>query len=155
MIYYLPCTFVHLTFLNLYIYSGLVVWLRLKFKNPISLSYTMPLICIEWSLLFMQYVKRYSRKSLRVLGSVGEPINPSAWRFSSLVVWSKHSFHSSNTLLTQTLFGTGGFIMWLEIQDVPFLTLGGKLKLVALWYFRFCSLIVLISWASTGAQAEM
>ncbi len=27
-----------------------------------------------------QPVKRHSRKSLRVLGSVGEPINPSAWR---------------------------------------------------------------------------
>lgn len=32
----------------------------------------------------MQYVTRYSRKSLRVLGSVGEPINPSAWRFRAL-----------------------------------------------------------------------
>ena len=26
-------------------------------------------------------VKRYDRSSLRVLGSVGEPINPEAWRW--------------------------------------------------------------------------
>lgn len=26
-----------------------------------------------------EYVKKTSRKSLRVLGSVGEPINPEAW----------------------------------------------------------------------------
>ncbi|HML97285.1 MAG TPA: acetate--CoA ligase [Tepidiformaceae bacterium] len=32
------------------------------------------------------YVKRYSRKSLRVLGSVGEPINPEAWRWYYNVV---------------------------------------------------------------------
>ncbi|RWV99659.1 hypothetical protein GW17_00037425 [Ensete ventricosum] len=33
----------------------------------------------------MQYVTRYHRKSLRVLGSVGEPINPSAWRLPDLL----------------------------------------------------------------------
>ncbi len=33
-----------------------------------------------------EHVKRYSRKSLRVLGSVGEPINPEAWRWYYKVV---------------------------------------------------------------------
>ncbi|KAI8010822.1 hypothetical protein LOK49_LG06G03499 [Camellia lanceoleosa] len=33
------------------------------------------------TLTLNQYVTRYSRKSLRVLSSVGEPINPSAWRW--------------------------------------------------------------------------
>lgn len=32
-------------------------------------------------MLILQHVTQYSRKSLRVLASVGEPINPSAWRF--------------------------------------------------------------------------
>ncbi|MBE0611973.1 MAG: acetate--CoA ligase, partial [Dehalococcoidia bacterium] len=32
------------------------------------------------------HVKRYSRKSLRVLGTVGEPINPEAWRWYYNVV---------------------------------------------------------------------
>ncbi len=34
-------------------------------------------------------VKRYSRKSLRVIGSVGEPINPEAWRWYYNVVGEK------------------------------------------------------------------
>lgn len=38
----------------------------------------------------VQHVFKYSRKSLRVLGSVGEPINPSAWRF---YLYSDFSFH--------------------------------------------------------------
>ncbi|MEZ4492938.1 MAG: acetate--CoA ligase [Dehalococcoidia bacterium] len=33
-----------------------------------------------------EYVRRYSRKSLRVLGTVGEPINPEAWRWYYNVV---------------------------------------------------------------------
>jgi acetyl-CoA synthetase len=33
-----------------------------------------------------EHVKRYSRKSLRVLGTVGEPINPEAWRWYYNVV---------------------------------------------------------------------
>jgi acetyl-CoA synthetase len=36
-----------------------------------------------------QWVKRYSRKSLRVLGSVGEPINPEVWRWYHDVVGEK------------------------------------------------------------------
>ena len=35
--------------------------------------------------MLLKYVTRYSRKSLRVLGSVGEPINPSAWRCVDLL----------------------------------------------------------------------
>lgn len=33
-----------------------------------------------------EYVKKTSRKSLRVLGSVGEPINPEAWEWYYRVV---------------------------------------------------------------------
>jgi len=36
--------------------------------------------------VILQYVTRHSRKSLRVLGSAGEPINPSAWRFTSFLL---------------------------------------------------------------------
>jgi acetyl-CoA synthetase len=36
-----------------------------------------------------EYVKRYSRKSLRILGSVGEPINPEVWRWYHEVVGEK------------------------------------------------------------------
>lgn len=47
----------------------------------IDFEYSFSLI----SAMFLKYVTRYSRKSLRVLGSVGEPINPSAWRFVDLL----------------------------------------------------------------------
>lgn len=40
------------------------------------------------------YVTRYSRKSLRVLGSVGEPINPEAWEWYYNVVGNKRCFIS-------------------------------------------------------------
>ena len=33
-----------------------------------------------------QWAKKYSRKSLRILGTVGEPINPEAWRWYHDVV---------------------------------------------------------------------
>lgn len=52
-------------------------------------------LCILYDfLMYLQYVTRYSRKSLRVLGSVGEPINPTAWRFvmipgSKIIIYSK------------------------------------------------------------------
>ena len=35
----------------------------------------------DFTMSILQFVTQYSRKSLRVLGSVGEPINPSAWRY--------------------------------------------------------------------------
>jgi hypothetical protein len=84
----------------------------------------------------MQYVTRYSRKSLRVLGSVGEPINPSAWRLSALSScydpkYFSHSFRKNNNKTFHFL--SGGFSTWLEIQGALYLTLGGKLKLVASW----------------------
>ena len=45
----------------------------------------------------------HSRKSLRVLGSVGEPINPSAWRLE-LVLSFKSFIHAINWM--------GKFIQW-------------------------------------------
>lgn len=47
----------------------------------IDFEYSLSLI----SSMLLKYVTRYSRKSLRVLGSVGEPINPSAWRCVDLL----------------------------------------------------------------------
>ncbi|CAI0555760.1 unnamed protein product [Linum tenue] len=50
-----------------------------KFK--VTIFYTAPTLVRSLMRDGDAYVTRYSRKSLRVLGSVGEPINPSAWRF--------------------------------------------------------------------------
>ncbi|MBA0839844.1 hypothetical protein Goarm_005537 [Gossypium armourianum] len=53
------------------------------------------------------YVTRYSRKSLRVLGSVGEPINPSAWRWFFNVVGGSRCPISDTWWQTET----GGFMI--------------------------------------------
>ncbi|KAG8501880.1 hypothetical protein CXB51_004722 [Gossypium anomalum] len=58
-------------------------------------------------LLSLQYVTRYSRKSLRVLGSVGEPINPSAWRWFFNVVGGSRCPISDTWWQTET----GGFMI--------------------------------------------
>ncbi|KAF2301712.1 hypothetical protein GH714_028751 [Hevea brasiliensis] len=57
--------------------------------------------------IFEGYVIRYSRKSLRVLGSVGEPINPSAWRWFFNVVGDSRCPISDTWWQTET----GGFMI--------------------------------------------
>ncbi|KAK4483253.1 hypothetical protein RD792_010437 [Penstemon davidsonii] len=54
-----------------------------------------------------KHVTRYSRKSLRVLGSVGEPINPSAWRWFFNVVGDSRCPISDTWWQTET----GGFMI--------------------------------------------
>ncbi|KAM0820978.1 hypothetical protein ACQ4PT_041934 [Festuca glaucescens] len=54
-----------------------------------------------------KYVNRYSRKSLRVLGSVGEPINPTAWRWFYNVVGDSRCPISDTWWQTET----GGFMI--------------------------------------------
>ncbi|CAI0555794.1 unnamed protein product [Linum tenue] len=66
-----------------------------KFK--VTIFYTAPTL----------YVTRYSRKSLRVLGSVGEPINPSAWRWFFNVVGDSRCPISDTWWQTET----GGFMI--------------------------------------------
>ncbi|KAE9599610.1 putative acetate--CoA ligase [Lupinus albus] len=50
-------------------------------KYKVTIFYTAPTLVRSLMRDGDEYVTRYSRKSLRVLGSVGEPINPSAWRW--------------------------------------------------------------------------
>ncbi|GMN57354.1 hypothetical protein TIFTF001_026457 [Ficus carica] len=54
-----------------------------------------------------KYVTRYSRESLRILGSVGEPINPSAWRWFYNVVGDSRCPISDTWWQTET----GGFMI--------------------------------------------
>ncbi|GFQ01131.1 acetyl-coenzyme a synthetase chloroplastic/glyoxysomal [Phtheirospermum japonicum] len=57
--------------------------------------------------LLIFHVTRYSRKSLRVLGSVGEPINPSAWRWFFNLVGDSRCPISDTWWQTET----GGFMI--------------------------------------------
>ncbi|KAD7480542.1 hypothetical protein E3N88_03678 [Mikania micrantha] len=66
-------------------------------KYKVTIFYTAPTL----------YVTRYSRKSLRILGSVGEPINPSAWRWFFNVVGDSRCPISDTWWQTET----GGFMI--------------------------------------------
>jgi len=55
-------------------------------KYKVSILYTAPTAIRALMSEGDEYVKRTQRKSLRILGSVGEPINPEAWRWYYEVV---------------------------------------------------------------------
>ena len=49
--------------------------------EQVSILYTAPTAIRSLMAKGDEPVKKYSRSSLRVLGTVGEPINPEAWRW--------------------------------------------------------------------------
>lgn len=55
-------------------------------RHKVTLFYTAPTAIRAIAAKGDEFVKKYSRKSLRLLGSVGEPINPEAWRWYHHVV---------------------------------------------------------------------
>lgn len=57
-------------------------------KYKVQVFYTAPTLLRSLQREGDDFVKQYSRVSLRVLGSVGEPINPEAWRWYHDVVGS-------------------------------------------------------------------
>ncbi|GJM85130.1 hypothetical protein PR202_ga01554 [Eleusine coracana subsp. coracana] len=77
-------------------------------KYSVTIFYTAPTLVRSLMRDGTEYVTRYSRKSLRVLGSVGEPINPSAWRwFYNNVVGDSRCPISDTWWQTET----GGFMI--------------------------------------------
>jgi len=55
-------------------------------EQKVSIFYSSPTAIRILASAGDDYVKKYSRDSLRVLGSVGEPINPEAWKWYDRVV---------------------------------------------------------------------
>ena len=55
-------------------------------KHKVSIFYTAPTAIRSLLAVGNDYVKRTSRKSLRLLGTVGEPINPEAWEWYYYVI---------------------------------------------------------------------
>lgn len=55
-------------------------------RHKVSLFYTAPTAIRALIVQGDEYVKKTSRKSLRILGTVGEPINPEAWNWYYKVV---------------------------------------------------------------------
>lgn len=76
-------------------------------KYKVTIFYTAPTLVRALMRDGDEYVTRYSRKSLRVLGSVGEPINPSAWRWFYNVVGDSRCPISDTWWQTET----GGFMI--------------------------------------------
>ncbi|KAL2552652.1 Acetyl-coenzyme A synthetase [Forsythia ovata] len=76
-------------------------------KYKVSIFYTAPTLVRSLMREGDEYVTRYSRKSLRVLGSVGEPINPSAWRWFFNLVGDSRCPISDTWWQTET----GGFMI--------------------------------------------
>ncbi|MBK8794340.1 MAG: acetate--CoA ligase [Holophaga sp.] len=56
----------------------------------VNIFYTAPTALRALAQAGDEWVKRYSRKSLRILGSVGEPINPEVWRWYHDVIGEGH-----------------------------------------------------------------
>jgi acetyl-CoA synthetase len=62
------------------------IWWELIERYRVSILYTAPTAiraCIKWG---AEWPERYDLSSLRVLGSVGEPINPKAWLWYHTVI---------------------------------------------------------------------
>ncbi|GMH06911.1 hypothetical protein Nepgr_008751 [Nepenthes gracilis] len=76
-------------------------------KYKVSIFYTAPTLVRSLMRDGNEFVTRYSRKSLRILGSVGEPINPSAWRWFFNVVGESKCPISDTWWQTET----GGFMI--------------------------------------------
>src|SRR5690606_34167588 len=76
-------------------------------KHQVSIFYTAPTAIRALMREGAEPVKRTSRKSLRLLGSVGEPINPQAWRWYHEVVGDGRCPIVDTWWQTET----GGFIL--------------------------------------------
>ncbi len=60
-------------------------------KWKVNIFYTAPTAIRAVMRMGDDFVTKYSRKSLQLLGTVGEPINPEAWRWYNEVVGESHS----------------------------------------------------------------
>ncbi|KAL1208129.1 Acetyl-coenzyme A synthetase, chloroplastic/glyoxysomal [Cardamine amara subsp. amara] len=76
-------------------------------KYNVSIFYTAPTLVRSLMRDDNKFVTSHSRKSLRVLGSVGEPINPSAWRWFFNLVGDSRCPISDTWWQTET----GGFMI--------------------------------------------
>jgi acetyl-CoA synthetase len=62
------------------------VWWEIAERYGVTILYTAPTAiraCMKWG---VEYPERHDLSSLRLLGSVGEPINPKAWLWYHLVI---------------------------------------------------------------------
>jgi len=66
------------------------IWWELCEKYGVTLFYTAPTAiraCMKWG---TEHVEKFDLSKLRLLGTVGEPINPKAWLWYRIVVGGEH-----------------------------------------------------------------
>jgi len=66
------------------------IWWELCEKYGVTLFYTAPTAiraCMKWG---VEHVEKFDLSKLRLLGTVGEPINPKAWLWYRVVVGGEH-----------------------------------------------------------------
>ncbi len=66
------------------------IWWELCEKYKVTLFYTAPTAiraCMKWG---VEHVEKFNLEKLRLLGTVGEPINPKAWLWYGKVVGGEH-----------------------------------------------------------------
>jgi acetyl-CoA synthetase len=94
-------------------------WWRIVEKYRVSILYTAPTAiraCMRWGL---EYLERCDLSSLRLLGSVGEPINPEAW------VWYHENVGGGRCPVVDTWWQTEtGMILISPLPGVTTLTPG-------------------------------
>jgi acetyl-CoA synthetase len=69
-------------------------------KYKVTILYTAPTLIRTWMKWGDEYPNRFNLKSLRLLGSVGEPINPEAW------IWYRKVIGSDNCPIVDTWWQT-------------------------------------------------
>lgn len=83
-------------------------------KHKVSIFYTAPTAIRSLAKESLDYVEKYDLSSLKVLGSVGEPINEEAWHWYNDNIGKKHSPIVDTWWQTET----GGIL----ISPIPFVT---------------------------------
>jgi acetyl-CoA synthetase len=69
-------------------------------KNKVTILYTAPTLIRTWMKWGDEHPNKFNLKSLRLLGSVGEPINPEAW------IWYRKVIGSDNCPIVDTWWQT-------------------------------------------------
>jgi len=96
-------------------YPDASIWWRIIDKFKVTIFYTAPTAIRALMRLGEQHLESSTRQSLRLLGSVGEPINPEAWQWYYKYVGNSHCPIIDTWWQTET-----GAVMMAPISDFSF-----------------------------------
>ena len=89
--------------------SGLQLAITAGFSHgwslQVTLLYTAPTAIRALQSFGDSFVTKYSRKTLRILGTVGEPINPEAWKWYHEVPSNNFPVYHGHSILCRSMLG--------------------------------------------------